>query len=60
MLKVGQEPVNITAVYSIGSDINGIVGLFPKVCSLGLASRQGSPVGFFNAVIPTQNFLAIP
>lgn len=33
MLKVGQEPVNITAVYSIGSDINGIVGRFPKVFS---------------------------
>ena len=33
VLKVGPELVNMTTVYSIGSDINGIVGRFPKVFS---------------------------
>ena len=33
VLKVGPELVNMTAVYSMGSDIDGIVGRFPKVFS---------------------------
>ena len=33
MLKVGPELVNMTPLYSIGIDINGIVGRFPKVLS---------------------------
>ena len=33
VLKVGPELVNMTTVYSIGSDIKGIVGRFPKVFS---------------------------
>ena len=45
MLKVGQELVNMTTVYSIGSDINSIVGRFLKVFSgVGKLSRVPSRV----------------
>jgi len=33
VLKVGPDLVNMTTVHSIGNDINGIVGRFPKVFS---------------------------
>ena len=34
VLKVGKDLVNMTTVRSIGNDINGIVGRFPKVGKL--------------------------
>ena len=43
VLKVGPELVNMTAVYSIGSDINGIVGRFPKVFS-GVDKLSGKSI----------------
>ena len=41
VLKVGPVLVNMTTVYSIGSDIKGVVGRFPKVFS-GLTSCPGT------------------
>ena len=40
VLKVGPDLVNMTTVHSIGNDINGIVGRFPKVFS-GVGKLSG-------------------